>query len=75
MNPANWKREHQVALGVAMLVGAALGILALYLSTQPPGGYLSLWLWRRDWAELFVWPAIGALLGGGVVYVRQLLRQ
>ena len=31
MNPFNWKREHQVALGIAAVIGAVMGILIGYL--------------------------------------------
>jgi hypothetical protein len=31
MNPLNWKREHQVALSIAAVIGAVLGILIGYL--------------------------------------------
>ena len=33
MNPLNWKREHQVALGIAAVIGAVLGILTGYLGS------------------------------------------
>jgi hypothetical protein len=31
MNPLNWKREHQVALGIAAVIGAVMGVLIGYL--------------------------------------------
>jgi len=74
MNPANWKREHQVALCVAVVLGAALGALTLYLATNTSGSPIDLWLWRRSWTELALWPVMGAIIAGGIVYVHQLLR-
>lgn len=75
MNPANWKREHQVALCIAIALGAALGGLTLYLATGAGSPTLDVWLWRRSWPELILWPAMGAIIAGGIVYVHQLLRR
>ena len=48
MNPLNWKREHQVALGIAAVIGAVLRILTGYLayaSAQGAGGAMSFDRW------------------------------
>jgi high-affinity Fe2+/Pb2+ permease len=41
MNPLNWKHEHQVALGIAAVIGAVLGVLTGYLVYAVPSG---MWL-------------------------------
>ena len=77
MNPLNWKREHQVALGIAAVIGAVLGILAGYLVyaiAQGAGGAMSFgrWLESSIWAAALLWAIVGAFIVGGNVYVRRL---
>ena len=80
MNPLNWKREHQVALGNAAVIGAVLGILTGYLVyaiAQGTGGAISFgrWLEYSIWAAALLWAIVGALIVGGSVYVRRLFRE
>jgi hypothetical protein len=42
MNPIEWKREHQIALGAAILVGFALGLAFGYTRDRHFGGF---WDW------------------------------
>jgi hypothetical protein len=74
MNPLQWKREHQAALCIAMVLGAVVGVLTLYVTTKTSSGDVSLWLWLRGWEPVFWWGGIGAAIGAGIVYVRHLLR-
>ncbi len=78
MNPLQWKKEHQVALVLAVVVGTALGVVLGYLVyatgrgaaggirwsywINSPLGYGGLW-----------WGAFGALVGGALVYLKILL--
>lgn len=74
MNPLQWKREHQAALGVAVFLGAAVGALIAYLTTPVSNRMFANWLANNAWPDTFWWSLIGAALGGGIVYARQLLR-
>ena len=42
MNPIEWKREHQIAPGAAILVGFALGLAFGYTRDRHFGGF---WDW------------------------------
>ena len=88
MNPFGWKREHQIALGVAavigMIVGPVVGYLA-YAAGAGAGGAVdfSYWIWK---CEVFSprnscafssfssvwWSVAGAIVAAGIVYVRRL---
>jgi hypothetical protein len=80
MNPLNWKREHQVALGIAAVIGAVLGILTgylIYAIAQGADGAMSFgrWLEYSIWAAALLWAIVGALIVSGSAYVRQLFRE
>ena len=80
MNPLNWKREHQVALGIAAVIGAVLGILIGYLVyaiARNADGAMSFgrWVEYSIWAAALSWAIVGALIVGGSVYVQRLLRE
>ena len=80
MNPLNWKREHQVALGIAAVIGAVLGILAGYLVyaiAQGAGGAMSFgrWLESSIWAAALLWAIVGALIVGGSPYMQRLFME
>jgi hypothetical protein len=44
MNPLHWKREHQIALLGAAVVGAAIGIFAGSRQIEPSANEYWLWL-------------------------------
>lgn len=69
MNPLRWKREHQVALTIAALIGAVIGPLAGY-GLSNDGWSLSFWFGR----SAFVWIIGGAAIGAAIVYVIRLAR-
>lgn len=79
MNPLGWKREHQVALGAAALLGLALGLAFGYARDGHLEGF-----W--DWLVTALnpnyptytgtgWAAFGALIATAVVYTAQLMRR
>jgi hypothetical protein len=76
MNPLNWKREHQVALGIAAVLGILTGYL-IYTIAQGADGAMSFgwWLEYSIWAAALLWAIVGALIVSGSAYVRQLFRE
>ena len=81
MNPLHWKREHQWALGLAVALGAFVVALIAYrtINVGMCRSYLYglnlACVFRYWWGTILFWPFAGALIGGAVVYIRQLLRQ
>ena len=86
MNPLDWRREHQVALLLGGVIGIALGLLIGYMydtlwsmfvvtttatagNPNPPRALMA-WLGS---GSSFRWGAFGALVGGAMIYTRQLL--
>lgn len=84
MNPLNWRREHQVALLLGGAIGIATGLVVGYMfesywslfavlatagSSGPPRT-VETWLGS---GSSFRWGVFGALLGGAIIYTRQLL--
>ncbi len=45
MNPLDWKREHQIALTVATLIGLAIGLAVGYARG---GNIRGFWQWAMD---------------------------
>jgi hypothetical protein len=75
MNPLQWKREHQIALVCAFVLGAILGwMLGLRLTTAHFAAYLDRWRYVRYWAAVGSWGLFGGAIGAVLVYIRQLLR-
>ena len=66
MNPLHWKREHQIALLGAAVVGAAIGIFAGSRQVEPSANHH--WLW------LALWGAAGSVMGATGGFIRQLSR-
>ena len=80
MNPLNWKREHQVALSIAVVIGAVLGILIGYLVyaiARGADGAMSFGRWVEVslWAAALLWAIVGALIVGGNAYVQRLFKE
>ena len=84
MNPLNWRRTHQVALLFGAAIGMTIGLLVGYVygsywsllavlatagGSGPPRA-VEAWLGTGSG---FRWGATGALVGGAIIYTRQLL--
>jgi hypothetical protein len=66
VNPLHWKREHQIALLAAAVVGAAIGIFAGTRQVEPSADHY--WIW------LGIWGAAGTVMGVTGGFIRQLSR-
>jgi amino acid transporter len=66
MNPLHWKREHQIALLGAAVVGAAIGIFAGTRQVVSSADHY--WIW------LGIWGAAGTVMGATGGFIRQLSR-
>lgn len=82
LDPRSWKREHQIALVSAIVLGFFVGVLVgVYLVTSyNPYAYYSWtfwWLLGGTFGYLLrvaSWGVVGSLIAAALVYVRQLLR-
>lgn len=87
MNPLSWKREHQVALLVAAVVGAFAVTTFMFRTishcaarfTGSTEYYPVFGIhWGPFLAECGIliigWPIVGAIFGAAIVYVHRLLR-
>ena len=74
MNPLQWRSEHQVALLLGVVVGIALGFVTGYMhnNIHLHDGSFSLYLSR---GSALRWGVLGALVGGTIIYMQQLLRE
>ena len=75
MNPLQWRREHQVALLLGVVVGIALGFVTGYMHHNihfENAGQFSSYL---TGGSALRWGVLGALLGGTIIYMRQLLHE
>jgi hypothetical protein len=81
MNPLRWHREHQIALALSIGIGILIGgwlswgqIRDCAIGWTNGFGYLDVSGFLTDCkAALFVKPILGGAIGGGIVYIRQLL--
>jgi hypothetical protein len=84
MNPLKWKREHQVALFCAVVLGCLAGLILGLREIKPYGHgrwielYCSFgsctYLLDGYWLLVILWAGLGGIIGATVVYIRQLLR-
>lgn len=66
MNPLNWKRDHQIAFLIAVLLGLGMGAYIGQRQLDPStSGY---------WLHIGLWGIAGAVLAGAGAYIRQLMR-
>ena len=79
MNPLRWKREHQLALVVAALIGLIVGEVVGFALTGA-GERFGAWLEESFWYHYitfggFMWGIFGAIIGAAIVYTANLIRQ
>lgn len=86
MNPLQWKREHRLALAIAIGLGAAIAAITAFAVLNPADyrGTLALYCEWQDryctyfragyWFVALIWATLGAAAAGTLVYIRQLLR-
>jgi hypothetical protein len=60
VNPLRWKREHQIAFWLAVVLGGSMGIAVGLQRVGPSASVL--------------WGVVGAVMAGAGAYVRQMLR-
>jgi hypothetical protein len=77
MNPFTWRLEHRIALALAFVVGAALGVVLgylLYASARGADGALSFHYWLKHplrFAGLW-WGLFGGVVGAAIIYIKRL---
>lgn len=72
MNPFAWSAEHKTALIIGAIIGAVIVlVLGFVYRGLNYGTITSALFWS---ASTLRWAVLGALLGGGTVYVRRLLQ-
>ena len=72
MNPFAWRREHQTAIILGAILGAVMLLVIGFMYRGLNYGTISSeLLWSSRTAR---WAILGALIGGGIVYVRRLLQ-
>lgn len=85
LNPMTWKREHQIALMLAIAIGCIGGVLVGLYSTETyssfrwgalwcEGRYSCFYLLNGYWLKITLWASLGAAIGAALVWIRQLLR-
>ena len=74
MNPLQWRSEHQLALLLGAVVGIALGFVTGYMhhNIHLHDGSFSIYL---TGGSALRWGVFGALVGGTIVYIQQLLHE
>jgi hypothetical protein len=77
INPFTWNREHQLALLVAALIGAALATVLGYIVYAVGWGEGALpfenWIWQPLRGAIW-WAVFGAVIGGAMIFVQNLMR-
>lgn len=72
MNPFTWRREHQTAIILGAILGAAILVVIGFMYRGLNYGTISSeLLWSSSTAR---WAILGALIGGCIVYVQRLLQ-
>ena len=78
INPFTWNREHQLALLVAVLIGAALGTVLGYFVYAVGWGEGALpfenWIWRPLRGAIW-WAVFGGVIGGASIFVQNWMRE
>ena len=75
MNPFAWRREHQTAVILGMILGAVILELIGFMYRGLNYTLLSSFSSQLFWTGSTVrWAILGALIGGCIVYIRRLLQ-
>jgi hypothetical protein len=72
MNPFAWRQEHRVAIILGAVLGAVILVVIGFMYRGLNYAIITsglFWL-----ASTTRWAILGALIGGGIVYVQRLLR-
>jgi hypothetical protein len=65
VDPPKWKFEHHTIVLLAMLVGAAAGVVVGFATSHEPWSFLA-WLTERT-SDAVAFAAVGAMVVGGRV--------
>jgi hypothetical protein len=80
MNPLGWKREHQIALLGAALIGLIVGLVFALHDVNPHehttvyAGSSGLVRVNTYWRFVVGWSLLGGGIAGGIFYIFQLSR-
>jgi hypothetical protein len=75
MNPLRWRSEHQVALFLGVVVGIALGFVTGYMHHNVHFENAVEFSSYLKGGSALRWGVFGALVGGTIIYMRQLLHE
>ncbi len=75
MNPLQWRSKHQVALLLGVLVGIALGFVTGYMHHNIHFGNAAAFSTYLTGGSALRWSVFGALIGGTIIYIQQLLHE
>ena len=75
MNPLQWRSRHQVALLLGVVVGIALGFVTGYSHHNIHFENAAEFSSYLTGGSALRWGVFGALVGGTIIYIQQLLRE
>ena len=75
MNPLRWRSKHQVALLLGVVVGIALGFVTGYMHHNIHFQDGALFSSYFTGGSALRWGVFGALIGGTIIYIQQLLHE
>ncbi len=75
MNPLQWRSAHQVALLLGVVVGIALGFVTGYMHHNIHFENAAEFSSYLTGGSALRWGVFGALVGGIIVYIQQLLHE
>ena len=75
MNPLQWRSEHQVALLLGVVVGIALGFVTGYMHHDIHFENAAAFSSYLTGGSALRWGVFGALIGGTIIYIQQLLHE
>ena len=75
MNPLQWRSKHQVALLLGVVVGIALGFVTGYMHNNIHFENAAAFSTYLTGGSALRWGVFGALIGGAIIYIQQLLHE